>query len=922
MSAISKLHNLGQSIWYDNIERRLLENGALGSLIEQGDIRGVTSNPSIFHKAIAKSTDYDSALKPMAWAGWSAEDIFYQLAVEDIRDAADLFLPLYHEINGGDGYVSLEVSPYLAHDTAGTIAEAQKLWDWVDRPNLMIKIPATLACLPAITQTIAAGINVNVTLIFSIERYEAVMDAYLSGLETRLAAGQPANHIASVASFFVSRADAKIDKRLDAIASPEAIGLKGKAAIANTVLAYKKFKQVFTSERFEKLKSKGAVLQRPLWASTGTKDPTYSDVLYVDELIAPHTVNTVPPKTLDAYRDHGAARLTLEEKADDSYQVMKDLEKIGISMTQVTNELEEEGVKSFAEAFTALLATLEERCEAAVSELGPLKEYIPGRVTQLEELNTVQRLFDGDPSLWTDDPAGQKEIVNRLGWLHAPTNSQSLLPDLNTFASDCQAAGFTHALLLGMGGSSLASEVMRLTLGIGQLNGEAALDLAILDSTHPEQVKAALDRAPLKNTLFIVSSKSGSTGEIIAFLDYFWDAASRELGDKAGEHFIAITDSGSKLEEIARQRKFRGSFPADANVGGRYSALIAFGLVPAALMGLDVAQLLKQGQWIASQCTPEMPAARNPGLVLGAIMGEAALQGRDKLRIITDPDMRAFGSWLEQLVAESSGKQGKGIVPVDGAIAAIPPADDTDRLFVYLRSSGAEDETIKKIRAGDHPVLELVVNAPYDLGDQFYRWQYAVAMACVVLGVNAFDQPDVQDSKIRTNDKIAAFRQSGQLDEGNPIWSDHGGRVYGRSFAGLETTQNVQEVVSKFVEQNQAGDYIAINAYLVRNDDTFVRLDALRRALINKTGRAVTLGFGPRFLHSTGQLHKGGGNNGLFLQLTSDPAADIEIPGQDMKFSTLLRAQALGDLEALMARERRVIRVHLDGVEPDELLSG
>jgi transaldolase / glucose-6-phosphate isomerase len=920
MSAIDKLHKLDQSIWYDNIERRLLENGALGRLIEEGDIRGVTSNPSIFHKAIANSTDYDSALKPMAWAGWSAEQIFYQLAVEDIRDAADLFLPLYQQTNGGDGYVSLEVSPYLAQDTEGTIAEAQKLWDWVDRPNLMIKIPATLECLPAITQTIAAGINVNVTLIFSIERYEAVMDAYLSGLEARLAAGHAVDHVASVASFFVSRVDAKVDKQLDVIATPAAKDLKGKAAVANTVLAYEKFKEIFALQRFEKLRDKGAVLQRPLWASTSTKDPSYSDVLYVDELIAPHTVNTVPPKTLDAYRDHGAARLTLEEKTAASHQVMKDLEKIGISMPQVTTELEEEGVKSFADAFTALLETLKERCEAAVSELGPLKASIPGRVAQLEEINAVQRLFDGDPSLWTDDAAGQEEIAKRLGWLHAPENSQKLLSDINAFASDCQAAGFTHALLLGMGGSSLASEVMRLTFGVGELNGKVALDLAILDSTHPEQVKAALDRAALKDTLFIVSSKSGSTGEVIAFLDYFWEAASHELGDKAGEHFVVITDSGSKLETLSHQRKFRRSFPADANVGGRYSALIAFGLVPAALMGVDTVRFMQRAQWIANQCTPEMPAQRNPGLVLGAILGEAALQGRDKLRIMTDPDMSAFGSWLEQLVAESSGKQGKGIVPVDGALASIPSTSETDRLFVYLRSNGAEDENVRKLRAAGHPVLELVVNDPYDLGDQFYRWQFAVAMACVVLGVNAFNQPDVQDSKLRTNQKIADFRQNGQFDEGSPIWSGSGGSVYGRAFGGLETAQNMQQVVAKFVEQSQAGDYIAINAYLPRNDKTFARLDALRRAINNKTGRAVTLGFGPRFLHSTGQLHKGGGNNGLFLQISSDTPSDFAVPGLGLTFGTLLRGQVLGDLEALMARERRVIRVHLDGVEPDELL--
>lgn len=917
MNAIQKLHQIGQSLWYDNIQRRLLESGELAAMIERGDIRGVTSNPSIFHVAIARSHDYDSSLVPMAWSGWLPEQIFYQLAIEDIRAAADLFMPLYQETNGGDGYVSLEVSPYLANDTAGTAAEAKRLWSAVQRPNLMIKIPATPAGIPAISETIAAGINVNVTLIFSLERYREVMEAYLKGLEQRAVADLPIGSIASVASFFVSRVDSKIDARLQEIIRGEgpqaelAARVLGKAAIANARLAYALFQETFAAPRFEKLKAKGAHPQRPLWASTSTKNASYRDVVYVEELIGADTVNTVPPQTLDAFRDHGEVRHSLTEDVDGMRRALAALDELGISMDEVTGQLEAEGVKAFSDAFTALLAAIDERRLAAVAELGPLAPAVAARVTKLSEIDAAKLMSAHNPAFWTDDPTAQADIRKRLGWMEAPTRSRALLPDLERFVKEVQADGFTHVLLLGMGGSSLAPEVLAETFGVREVNGKAGLALQVLDSTDPGQVRAAARWSPVESTLYIVSSKSGTTSEVNAYLNYFWARAKRRLGERAADHFVAITDPGTVLEKLARDRKFRRVFLADPTVGGRFSALTAFGLAPAALLGINPEKLLARSAWMAGQCAGEVPAGRNPGLVLGAVLGEAYLQGRDKLTLLADPQVATFGAWLEQLIAESSGKQGKGIVPVDLEPALPPRQYGADRLFAYIRFDGAQDERAQKLRQHGQPVLTLALSDAYDLGAEFFRWEYATAVACAILDINAFDQPDVQDNKDRTNAKVKSYQESRTLDEGQPIWEGAGGRVYGWNFPGLNGARTLADVVRTFVEQSREGDYIAINAYLPRNPRNFSSLQKLRARIVKKTGRASTLGFGPRFLHSTGQLHKGGANNGLFLQITQRPAVDVEIPTEQISFGSLERAQSLGDLEALLARGKRAIRVHL-----------
>jgi transaldolase/glucose-6-phosphate isomerase len=892
MKPVAQLTKLGQSIWYDNIQRKLLENGALAAMIERGEIRGVTSNPSIFQNAIAKTNDYDDALVPLAWAGADAETIFWQLAVEDIQAACGLFAPLYAETDGEDGYVSIEVSPYLANDTDGTVKQAQELWQRVNRPNLMIKIPATKAGLPAIRQTIAAGINVNVTLIFSIERYREVMDAYIGGLEDRVVAEERPDsleNVHSVASFFISRLDSLIDKQL-----PEDSPLRGKIAIANAKVAYEAFQEVFSSPRFGNLQLVRANYQRPLWASTSTKNPAYPDTLYVEELIGPATVNTVPPATLDAFIDHGMVAETLTADLDAAHQALADLEAVGVSLAVATQKLEDDGVKAFADAFTALLDVVEERRVAAVSQLGPLQDSVKETLAQLEADSVATRMDAHDPTLWTDDPDGQREVLNRLGWLTLPETSRDLAVEATEFAAEVKAAGIIKTLLLGMGGSSLAPEVMARTFGV------PAETFSIVDSTDPAQIAEARAMFPPEETLYIVASKSGGTAETMSAFHYFW----QERGED-GSHFVAITDPGSNLEKMATERNFRKVFRADSTVGGRFSALTAFGLVPAALLGVDLTKALDRATF------------SNGGMALGAVMGAAAFAGRDKVTILTDDAFCTFGAWAEQLIAESTGKEGKGILPIEGEPAMPAEKYHPDRLFVYLRSDGSQDEFVAGLKVAGQPVIEIPTVDSYSLFTEFYRWEYATAVACHLLEVNTFDQPNVESAKVMARAQIKAYNESGKLDEGTPVVDGDDAKVY----ANVELTgADLNSTFEAFLAQAKNSDYISIHAYLPRNVEMQEILDSLRLSIQKQTGLATTLGFGPRFLHSTGQLHKGGANNGLFIQITMDAEDDFEIPTQGMSFGTLERAQALGDYAALDASGRRVMRIHLVSAEQLKVL--
>src|SRR5437870_4577385 len=716
---LQQLATYGQSVWLDYIRRGIITNGELARLLREDGLRGVTSNPAIFEKAIAGSTDYTAALEELQKRGdLDAMAIYEHLAIRDIQDAADVLRPVYEQTRRRDGYVSLEVSPYLARDTQQTIAEARRLWKAVGRENLMVKIPGTPEGVPAIEQMISEGININVTLLFAQEAYERVAQAYLRGLERFAAAGGDLSRVASVASFFVSRIDASIDSlaatKLKTATDPAEHaaleGIIGKVAIANARRTYQRYKEIYRAPQWAALAAKKAQTQRLLWASTSTKNPAYRDVIYVEELIGRDTVDTVPTATFDAFRDHGRGRASLEEHLEEAHDAMETLERVGISMPEVADKLLVEAVKLFVDPFDKLLSAVEKKRQALLDNEIPrqtckLPADLAAKVqASLEDwrLNgKVRRLWARDATLW----AGSDE-ASWLGWLGITDDQLAHIEHLRAIAKDVQEAGFSHALLLGMGGSSLGPEVLKMTFG----NQPGFPELHVLDSTDPAQVKTFEGKVNLAKTVCIVSSKSGSTLEPNIFQQYFFERVKQTVGEAAvGQHFIAVTDPGSKMQQVAEEHGFRRIFFGWPNIGGRYSVLSDFGMVPAAIMGLDVQRFLDQTEYMVHSCAACVPPADNPGVVLGTIMGVLAKNGRDKVTLITSPGIGDFGAWLEQLLAESTGKDGKGLVPVDQEVLGAPGVYGNDRLFVYTRlengADAAQDAALEVLEAAGQPVV-------------------------------------------------------------------------------------------------------------------------------------------------------------------------------------------------------------------------
>lgn len=920
MNPLKDLEQFGQAPWLDNLGRGLVRSGELAKLVQEEGIKGVTSNPAIFEKSMGHSNEYDEEIRSLIDAGKVETGLMFNtLAIADIKAACDVLKPVYDKTKKADGFVSMECNPYLANDTEETLVEARHLWKEIDRKNAMIKVPATHAGIPAIEKLLSEGININVTLLFSQDMYKKVAQAYIAGLE-----GLPKDYdlssVSSVASFFVSRIDAKVDALLEKKAKEASgdekariEGLMGKTAIANAKLAYVAYEEIFSGPRWEALAKRGARPQRLLWASTGVKSKAYPDTLYVDTLIGENTVNTMPPATVTAFRERGKpAANTIKSDVAGAKAILAALPGLGIDLDAITTTLVEEGVASFAVAADQLFGAITGKVDEITGKklsveytLGNDSEAVDAATKAWTKAGNIRKLWARDTSIWsrTDENLW-------LGWLDAPTKAKANLAALEAFAAKVKAGGWSDVILLGMGGSSLGAEVLREVLVPGS-------KFHILDSTDPDEVRTLDAKLNIEKSLFIVASKSGSTLEPNLFKDYFFDRVVQTVGkEKAGSHFVAITDPGSSLEKDSKAEGFADIFSGEKSIGGRYSVLSNFGLVAAAAMGVNLKTFVSEALAAEAACGPLSPPATNPGAALGIALGTLATRGRDKITVFASKGVASFGAWLEQLVAESTGKHGKGIIPVDAEPAGAAAKYGNDRVFVVLKIKGedARDSLVSALKPLGHPVIEVTVDGPYQLARLFYTFEIATAVSGSILGINPFDQPDVEAAKIKAR---ALMDAGGAKDTDKPVFARGGISVYAdpanaKALAGAET---LEDCLAAHFKRVGAGDYVALVGFIERNEAHTVEFDAMRAALRDKTGAAVCLGFGPRFLHSTGQAYKGGPATGVFLQVTCKHVQDVAVPGRGYTFGAVIDAQAAGDLAVLTERGRRAIRIHLDSVD-------
>ena len=926
------LRRHGQGVWLHGLRRLLGSADSLAGLSSSYGVSGIDTDLLTLAGAVARGPEYRDSLE--RWANHEAlARPVEALLIEEATLAARLLAPVYAETGGRDGYVSVDLDPSLAHD-AGAIALARRrLLAAVDEPNVMPRLLPTDSGCAVLEALTAEGRSVHIGPVFSVAGVERATEAFARGAQRFSETGEPAGRLASVISFGLASLDDAVDELLQAsIRAAErdtsgAESLLGSTATAMAKVACRRQRELLARRLPEALRDAGPRALRLMWSDVTTGDPRRRRLRYIERLIGPDTVAAMPFGMMCDFARAGVVEPTLGQRVDEAEEIIADIESTGIDLAAVGAELEESRIEllklRYNELDNVLVGAIEavaadrQKAASAVAdgaEWAALEPEIPAVLIDPAGLDDrfPMRLWSKDVSLWSRDRATQELIRNRLGWLDLIESTPPMSSSARSFVEQLEEGDVEDVVLLGMGGSSLCAEVCRQVFAVD--------GIWIVDSTIPARVAAVASAVDPARTLVIAASKSGTTVEVQALLDFFYARATPML-EQPGDRFVAVTDPGTPLEQTALEGGFRRLWLAPTDVGGRFSALSVFGTLPMELMGIDAAAIGAAARRMAASCAPGTSASTNPGTRLGAALFKAHEGGRDKVTLSCSPSLRAFALWAEQLIAESTGKEGVGLVPiVDEPFAEIPAYGD-DRLFVALDLAGEDDaerdEWLAALRDAGHPVMRFVIEDRHSIGAEFVRWQIAAATVGALMGINPFDQPDVQRSKDRTGAILAAYEVGTPMSDRAPVAMDTGWTV----FADLERDKELAERqigggldswIGAHLGRAQVPDYVALQAFVARQPRTRSALQEVRRLLLERRGVASTLGWGPAFLHSTGQLHKGGPEHGVFLQITADDREDVEVPGAGYTFGRLARAQSLGDLEALEEGGRRVIRVHLN----------
>lgn len=930
MNPIKQARRLGQAFWLDNLTRRLVREGDLKRRISEHAITGVTSNPAIFHQAIGSSDEYDDDIRRLVHEGRTIPEIYESLVVDDVQRACDLLRPVFLESDGTDGFVSLEVPPRLSQVGPDTLAEVKRLWSLVDRPNVMIKIPGTSSALPVLESAVHLGINTNITLLFSPERFRKFLEAFMAGQEKRLSEGQSVRPVASVASFFVSRVDTRVDSLLGLRWAQSAdmnhrirlARLFGKSGVANARLAYREFLDARRSTRWQSLERRGARAPRLVWASTSQKDPLLSPLLYAESLLGPETIITATEKTLDLFAARGRVRIGLDEKGlAEAAAVVRELEEVGIDLAAVSDDLQQEGIKKFIEPFDRLmLALCEKRAQfigkkANVQDVGQVRLVNPA-LTALSARRFSERLFARDGSLWASDLESVKKVENGLGWVDSHNQFRARVDEIREFADGVRRDGFKHVVILGTGSNTAPAQIASGTFG----STRGWPDILVLDNTDPAAIRGVESQIDVAKTFFLVVGKSGTNLETSSLYKYFYDRLLLLGLPALGTRFAAITDSQSWLAREAVAKKFRQSYLNPPNLTSPFAALSYLGLVPMAMLGLDIQAVLDRARSFAISAGPGVPEPNNAALQLGASLALLAKNGRDKLTFVLSPNISGFAEWAEHLLVHTTSKEGTGIVPVVGEALGTPRAYGNDRLFLHMIHRGSakrsEAKRVAVLEKAGHPVIRIALPDRMGLAEEYVRWQLASVCAGLLLGVNPFGDPSEGEGRKSTEDLLRHWATDRRFPKEKPAAETGSVRAYGPV---ARKAGSVDAAVSDFLRETPKNGFIGILAFFRRTAARDRALADFRAALADRFGVATTLAHGPRFLHTTAPLYKCGPENGSALMLTTEEDRDLPIPGHDYGFGVLHEAQALGELQAIRNRGRRVLRLHFKGDIKDAL---